>query len=162
MKLANIERLPYTSDPPFDCISDNATCPACSSGHKGNHGRHGGGAEFALRGVMPDGRRIAIVLRVLRADWLPCTPVSRGRTQRARGAYLERHLESRDTRSVECSYVGGRCDGGADVGEITCLGADEVWGKFGDSAGGPDQSDAFWSELASWLTTWASKIPVPA
>lgn len=158
MKLANIHRLPYESDPPFDCISDNATCPSCNAGTKGNHGRHGGGATFAMNGTMPDGRRIAITLRVLLAKWLPCTPSLSDSCRRVRGAYLERHLESYGPGTVECIYVVGRCD--ACDGEWTCLGADEVWRKFGNDTGDDNQSEAFWGELESWLVTWASRVPV--
>ncbi len=161
MKLVNVQRLPYESDPPFDCRSDNATCPACRSGKRGDHGRHGGGAIFAMRGEMEDGRRMAVVLRVLLANWLPCTPRSNisGLLMKARGAYLEQHTQSSDPHTEECLYVGGRCAAGQVGGELTFMGADDLYSKFGNDTGDDNQSDAFWAELASWLRSWAAKVP---
>ncbi len=154
MNISNIERLPYQSEPPFDCISDHANCAACKAHGEGQHGRSGGAATFGLRGILADGRRIAIVLRVLLGNYTSPVPDS---LRQPRGGYLDLHIESADPRCVDCTYVGGRCY--ADPGSFTCLGADEIYRKFGNSTGDDNQSEAFWRELEDWLRVWAGRVP---
>lgn len=66
-----IERLPVRYQPPFDCINDNASCPACKR-HRRNHGVSGSIADFVVR-AEHDGRRYAVSLRVLGGDYLSVT-----------------------------------------------------------------------------------------
>jgi len=66
-----IERLPVGYRPPFDCINDNANCPACKR-RRDNHGVCGSVADFAVR-AEHDGRRYAVSLRVFGGDYLPIT-----------------------------------------------------------------------------------------
>ena len=67
----NIERLPVTYQPPFDCINDNATCPACKQ-RRDDHGVCGSVVEFAVRSEY-EGKRYAISLRIFGGDYLPIT-----------------------------------------------------------------------------------------
>ena len=70
-QVLSIERLPVLFAPPFDCINDNAACPACKR-RRGSHGVSGSITDFA---VLADhaGKRVGVSLRVLGADYLAVT-----------------------------------------------------------------------------------------
>ncbi len=169
--VSSVERLPCQSSPAFDCDRANAGCPACSSGHPGRHGNSGGTRTFAVRGTLPDGRRIAVSLQVLLADYLECTPRTPSRPRKARGAFLERHLEILGDPSMEqlrqsspCLWIGDdgkprRCDDGGSRGELSFLGADELYSRHGSASGSAGQSDDFWAAMEEVLDAWAADVP---
>jgi hypothetical protein len=66
-----IERLPITYKQPFDCINDNANCPACKR-RRNNHGVAGSAAVYAVR-AEHEGKLYAVTLQVFGGDYLPIT-----------------------------------------------------------------------------------------
>lgn len=141
-----IERHPYQSRPGFDCRNDNANCPGCKGPRKGDHGVSGGAAFFTVKTTV-DGQRYAVSLEVLTRNYPPTVDRSAWRDDDARpmGATLCFHVAK--DGGEPCEYVGGTCE----FEPLTYTGAAELWDAYGDATGGPEQSDAFWNVLGSWL-----------
>lgn len=148
-----IERLPYVSTPGYDCILDNANCPACKSGRRDHHGRFGGSAFFAARMRIADGRHVVAALEVFLANYPSCSPRMPDHLRVARGTYLTLHVEGGDR---ECQWMpSGRCCPGD---EFSFSAGEELYSKHGNAGGGNDQSEAFWADLEAWLLNHAAGI----
>lgn len=148
-----VERLPYRSEPGFDCRGDHANCPGCAAHGEGDHGVSGGSAWIGVRIRLPDGRALVAVLKVHRADY-PATARARGaQPTRAVGAYIELHTQG---DAVECQWVpGGRCAGDPTNSAIVFGLAAGLYAKHGTPDGGPEQPDVLWAELGKWLVAQA-------
>lgn len=160
-----IERMPVRSRPGFDCRRDHANCPACKAQSENDHGISGGIAWYAVS-ADHDGRRVALVLEVLRRDWLPVTRAAlRGEDDERfvnrppMGATLSLHYS--DGTEHDCDWFG---DGGKCRCEmIGYLDADQFykqWGNADPNAAADAQSEEFWAALELQLQFWLAREPV--
>jgi hypothetical protein len=153
-----IERLPYHSQPGFDCRNDHANCPACAAHGEADHGIHGGEAWFAVRTQIADGRHVVLVLDVFLANYLTCSPRVPIHLRKARGKCIEQHIES---DAVDCMWMpSGRCDDGPAHGHLSYLVGDQLYREYGNDSGDDHQSEEFWGALEKLLEHWAGQIPV--
>lgn len=148
-----IERLPYRSQPGFDCRGDHAACPCCAAHGEANHGVSGGKAWFSVRTRLPDGRAIAAVLCVFRADYPATARARANHPMHAIGAWIDLHTQG---DAVECQWMpGGRCADDVSRGAIAFGLAAEMYAKHGTPDAGPEQPEALWAELGKWLVAQA-------
>jgi hypothetical protein len=153
-----IERLPYRSRAGYDCRNDHANCPACAAGGEADHGIFGGEAWFAVRTQIADGRHVVLVLDVLLANYLPCSPRVPVHLRTARGKSIEQHIES---GAVECMWMpSGRCDDGPAHGHLSYLAGHGLYDQYGNDSGDDNQSENLWRALEELLAHWAATIPV--
>lgn len=118
----NIERLPIIYRPPFDCINDNETCPACKH-RRADHGVSGSTAIYAVR-ASHEGTCYAATLEVSGGDYLPITRQWwRARWCDAmppthRAFALTIHRESPHGIIADCAILGGGRSCNADTGSL--------------------------------------------
>lgn len=145
-----IERLPVIYTPPFDCINDNATCPACKN-RRDDHGVSGSTAVFGVR-ADHEGRRYAVTIRVLGGDYLPITrqwwrSQKIGGEEAHRAADLTIHKEDPDGTADDCTILG---DGRRCRPSTGFLAAEELFDEHGESDASTDvreQPEELWAAL---------------
>jgi hypothetical protein len=154
--MSTFERHPVLKRPGYDCWKDNANCPSCSVGRRGDHGRSGGLYWFTVSTDV-DGRRVALVLEVLGIHYPPTVelPENLSFLRKPRGAVLAIHRETVLGGQV-CEFLNGRgCD--SEIGGY--LRASEIYEQFGNmttdsSVDLSEQSEAFWTALELQLDAW--------
>lgn len=153
-QVLSIERLPVFYVPPFDCVNDNVTCPACKR-RRGNHGVSGSITDFAVRADHV-GKRIGVSLRVLGGDYLAITRTwwrEKGLDAPQavhRAADLSIHREHSHGLIAACVILG---EGRVCRPEAGFLAADALFSQHGDlyAADVREQPEALWLALERCL-----------
>lgn len=155
-----VERLPVDSNPPWDCIHANETCPFCKGEKKADHGVSGSNVWLAVKTAYGEHEYVA-TLTIFGKDVLPVTrewwekrgsldgDVADRVLNHHMGADVSLHRKDLSPSARECQWLGSCV-----VVASSAMNAMDMFNEFGETDWRKDpkeQPEALWRALEAWL-----------